>query len=199
MMRVLAACEFSGRVRDAFRNRGHDAWSCDITPGQGEHDSYHIQDDVIGHLEGWDMVIGFPPCTYLTTGGNGWQNTWRDSQTAIAVEFVRKIAAAPAKYVAIENPQGRLSTLWRKPDQTIEPFWFGDPWMKRTCLWLSNLPLLYIDEEYYCREPVHRWVSSGGTTKNKVGGGTRNVTKRSLTFPGIARAMAMQWGVLPCE
>ena len=121
-MRVLVACEFSGCVRDAFRRRGHDAWSCDLLPT--ERDGPHIQDDVRKHLDdGWDLVIAFPPCTYLCSSGARW---WKERQYEqyLARVFVAELYRAAAEHIAIENPIGILSTVWRKPDQIIQPWMF---------------------------------------------------------------------------
>jgi hypothetical protein len=179
-MRVLAACEFSGRIREAFRSRGHDAWSCDLEPAL-EPSSFHIQADVRSHLAGWDLIIAFPPCTYLTKAGASWRNDWRDDQTRQAVEFVRLLWEAGNR-VVIENPVGSLSTLWQKPTQIVEPYWFGDPYFKKTCLWIKGLAPLEIGDDYITG-PCRRWITDN-----------RNPRRRSLTFPGIAKAMAEQWG-----
>lgn len=192
-MRVLVACEYSGTVREAFKAKGHEAWSCDLLdtdiPGN------HIVGDVLGVLnDGWDLLIAHPPCTALTVAGNRW---YHDKPDLIheALEFVRCLSDAPIPRIAIENPIGRLSTLWRKPDQIIQPWWFGHEATKSTCLWLKELPLL---------QPT-----------NIVSRGARHVTKsgkslpewynlppsadrwkiRSKTFEGIANAMAEQWTV----
>lgn len=185
-MRVLAACEFSGRVRDAFRGLGHEAFSCDLEPSEGTFTQYHIQGDVREYLQGWDLIIGFPPCTYLSKIRNrGFEPNWFIEERQRAVEFVHTLYDSDCPRVAIENPVGRLSTLWRKPDQIVHPFYFGDPYEKMTCLWLRGLPQLYIEEEFYhsgARAPWCYW--------------TRDSRKRSMTFPGVARAMARQWGAL---
>lgn len=178
-MRVLAACEFSGRVRDAFAARGHDAWSCDLLPAPGRH----ICGDVREHLEGWDLIIAFPPCTYLCSSGARW---WRNRQAEqqAAIEFVRLLWDAPCTRVAIENPIGRLSTVWRRPDQIIQPWMFGHGEVKATCLWLRGLPLLHPTEVVSGRSArIHRMPDS-----------SRRSLIRSLTYPGIAKAMAEQWG-----
>ena len=142
-MRILVACERSYRVTGAFRARGHDAWSCDIVNTDGDI-NYHIQDDVLNHLcEGWEMMIAFPPCTFLCVSGARWfdhplyPNRRIDQRRAVG--FVLKLASAPIEKIAIENPVGILSSVWRRPDQIIEPYYFGDEASKRTCLWLKNL------------------------------------------------------------
>ena len=135
-MRVLIACEFSGIVREAFRKRGHDAWSCDLLPAEDES-PYHEQCDVrelIGYPH-WDMLIAFPPCTHLAVSGARWFKDKRKEQ-AEALEFVRLLLAAPAARVALENPIGIISSRIRKPDQIIQPWQFGHPETKATCLWL---------------------------------------------------------------
>jgi hypothetical protein len=179
--RVLAACEFSGRVRNAFRAAGHEAYSCDLIPNPSP---YHIQDDVLNHLEGWDMIIAFPPCTYLTSGRNGHPVNWRERDKAL--RFVMQLADAPCDRIAIENPVGVISSSLWKPTQVIQPYWFGDPWHKRTCLWLfGDMPPLIPDNVV---KAMGHWVSASGQYSQN------SKSTRSTTFPGIARAMAEQWG-----
>lgn len=182
-MKVLAACERSGRVRDAFIECGHDAYSCDIRPGQGQYIGNHIQGDVLEVLDkGWDLMIAFPPCTYLAVSGQSeYYQPWRIQAREYAVEFVMSLAKAPIERIAIENPVGRLSTYWRKPDQIIQPYWFGEPYTKRTCLWLKGLPSLKPTDVYQ------------GYKRPWVGNGSK--LDRDITFTGIARAMAQQWGL----
>jgi hypothetical protein len=183
-MRILAACERSGRVRDAFIERGHTAYSCDIQPGEGRYLEYHIQGDVLEVLDkDWDIMIGFPPCTYLASAGQSeYYQPWRIQAREGAVMFVMALANAAIPKIAIENPVGRLSTYWRKPDQIIQPYWFGESYVKRTCLWLKGLPLLTASDVYQgYKRP---WVDNGSK---------RN---RDITFAGIAQAMADQWGGL---
>jgi hypothetical protein len=137
-MRVLVACEFSGRVRDAFAARGHDAWSCDLLPS--ETPGNHIQDDVLKHLSGeWDLMVAHPPCTFLSRAG---ANLWhvRRTEQETALEFVLAPWNSPIERVAIENPIGKLNALWRYPSQVIQPWAFGAPYTKATCLWLRGLP-----------------------------------------------------------
>ena len=189
---MLIACEFSGIVRDAFIAGGHDAVSCDLIPS--ERPGPHIQDDVLLHLdEGWDLMIAHPPCTDLSwASGRYLIEKRRDGRTEAALQFIRALRAAPIKRMAIENPRGDLWSGLRKPDQVIEPFWFGDPWKKATCLWLYNLPRLTPTDVV---EPTGKWVDAGG----KVGqrrGKHRSAKERSRTFSGIAAAMADQWGRL---
>jgi len=194
-MRVLVACEWSGRVRDAFRTRGHDAYSCDMdaTDYTSLYPEYHIKGDVLDYLDkDWDVIIAFPPCTYLTNAANGWLDTnWRIEARAEALEFVKTIWGAPCPRIAIENPVGKLSTMWQKPTQIVQPFWFGDPFTKKTCLWLRGLPPLVRDPEHYWHGPISAWVSSG---TNPAKGGTNTAKLRGRTFEGLARSMAVQWG-----
>lgn len=182
-MRVLVACEMSGRVRDAFRKRGHDAWSCDILPCIGSNE-FHIQHDIRGviHFD-WDLLIAHPPCTALAVSGNG---TYAKQPDKIreAYEFVMLLANANIEKIAIENPVGRLSTLWRKPDQYIQPWMFGHGETKKTGLWLKNLPKLVPTNIAEGREQAI-W---------KMGPSEDRSMKRSLTYIGIAEAMAEQWG-----
>jgi len=199
-VRVLVACEFSGVVREAFRKRGHDAWSCDLLPSELE--GPHIQGNVLHHLsDGWDMVIAFPPCTHLcSSGAQYWIAKIADGRQKKAVAFVQEIASSPRK-LAIENPVGILSRVWRKPDQIINPCQFGEPYLKKTCLWLNNLPRLHPTENVVPIAHWHGGVRRGG----KKADGTRTPSKlptalkygereRSRTFQGIADAMAAQWG-----
>lgn len=181
-MRVLVACEFSGVVRDAFLAAGHDALSADFLPT--EQEGPHVEGDVRLILnKGWDMMIAFPPCTYLArSGARWWGNRVREQQEAI--QFVLTLAAADIPRIAIENPIGILSTVWRKPDQIIQPWMFGHGETKATCLWLKGLPLLKPTEIVEGRRArVHR--EPPGKERWKA---------RSRTLTGVARAMAEQWG-----
>lgn len=194
-LRVLVACEFSGRVRDAFLALGHDAYSVDLEPSESDR-GRHIKDDAVDLIKEWewDLVIAFPPCTYLTTAGARHWTAFRESgQQAAAASFVQQLwHHGPARMV-IENPSGWLNTNWRKPTQTVDPWWFGDPYKKRTCLWIRGLPALVADQPV---EPSGHWVGGGSNRMATTGpiGGHRNARDRSRTFPGIARAMAEQWG-----
>jgi hypothetical protein len=177
-MKILVACEFSGIVRDAFIAKGHDAISCDIIPS--EKSGPHIQDNVLNHLQGWDMIIAFPPCTYLAGSGAQWH--YGTDQMWGAIDFTESLYEAPCNKVAIENPVGALSTFFMKPTQYIQPWQFGHTESKKTCLWLYGLPKLIpenIVENHGSR--IHRLSSSCKR-------------ERSLTYPGIAKAMANQWG-----
>lgn len=181
-MRILVACEFSGVVRQAFIDRGHDAWSCDLLPS--EQDGPHIQSDVRLVLNGgWDMMCCFPPCTYLCNSGARWWKH-RQQEQDDAITFVRSLLDAPIPRIVLENPEGRLSTAIRKPDQLIHPWEYGEEEEKKTCLWLKNLPLLQPTRLMARREQK---VWRMGQSKNR----SRN---RSRTYPGIAAAMAEQWG-----
>lgn len=193
-LKVLVACEFSGRVREAFRKRGHDAWSCDLLPS--EIPGKHIQDDVLKHLDGWDLMIAHPPCTYLAVSGARWFKE-RQKEQEEALEFVRKLMDAPIEKIAIENPVSVISTRIRKPDQIIQPWMFGDSYTKRTCLWLKNLPLLVptkiVDKGeqivYSSGRKMPKWCADMWKLKPEI-----RAKERSRTFPGIAEAMAEQWG-----
>ena len=179
-LRILIACEFSGRVRNAMTARGHYALSCDFlsseTPGE------HYKGDVADIIDNaWDMMIAFPPCTYLANSGNRWHAG--SEQRTEALHFIRKLLNAPIEYIALENPSGAISSRIRKPDQVIQPWQFGEGEVKTTCLWLKRLPKLEptcivegrIQRVWREGEGPHRW---------------RN---RSRTYQGIAQAMAEQW------
>lgn len=163
-MRIILACERFGRVRDAFRARGHDAWSCDLQ-SDPSGSAFHLQGDVLGHLqEGWDMMIAFPPCTYLTSSGLHWnrRRPERAAKTEAALEFARALFDAPIKKKAIENPVGCISTRIRGFDQIIQPYMFGEDASKATCLWLEGLPLLRLTSYY---PPRMVCSNCGGVTK----------------------------------
>ncbi len=184
-MAVLIACEFSGVVRRAFLAAGFDAYSCDLLPSP-ERSPRHIRGDVTPLLQDpWDLIIAHPPCTYLAvSGARWWANRQQEQQDAIA--FVLAIAAANSPRIAIENPIGRLSTVWRSPDQIIQPWQFGHGETKATCLWLKGLPKLVSTNVVAGREArIHKMVPS----KDRG-------MLRSLTYQGIADAMATQWGKL---
>ena len=196
-MRVLIACEYSGRVRDEFRKMGHDAVSCDLLPTDAP--GPHVQGDVLTQLsEGWDLLIAFPPCTYLCVSGLHWNKRipGRADETERALEFVRALMDAPIPRIAIENPVGCISSRIRKPDQIIQPYDFGDDASKRTCLWLKDLPPL-TPTEYVAPRMVNgrkRWANQTDSGQNRLGPSADRWKIRSLTYPGIARAMAQQWG-----
>lgn len=187
-MNVLIACEFSGIVREAFRNRGHNAWSCDLLPAEDSsrfHYPVSVQ-YVLASCEGcWDLLIAFPPCTHLAVSGARWFKDKGQEQRE-AVQFVRWLSTLSVARIAIENPIGVLSTKWRKPDQIIQPWQFGHGETKATCLWTKNLPRLEPTNIVAGRfDRVHREPPSIDRWKN-----------RSRTYTGIADAMAEQWGAL---
>lgn len=195
-MKVLVACEFSGVVRDAFARHGHDAWSCDLLPTEAA--GQHIQGDVLAHLDrGWDLIVAHPPCTFLSrAGARWWAQPGRAEKAHDAAEFVKALWAAPVKRVAIENPIGQLNKLWRAPSQVIEPWWFGDPYTKRTCLWLRGLPPLMATQLV---GETRAWLPSNTGKGRRAGqrsapGVAHTAKDASRTFRGIAEAMAEQWG-----
>ncbi len=202
-MRVLLACEMSGRVRDAFRALGHDAWSCDILCSADSR--HHIRADVLTQLgAGWDMMIAFPPCTHLCVSGAAWfEKKRRDGRQAAGIEFFTQMIEAPIERIAVENPVGIMSNLYRKPDQIIQPWWFGDAETKATCLWLKNLPPLVPTNEVepdYARDKNgnhYRDAKGKRYSKTHFMAGRKDDWKRkmirSLTYPGVANAMAQQW------
>lgn len=180
-MKILVACEYSATVRNAIAQYGHDVWSCDVLPSDDPHK--HIQCDVLDVLEyGWDMMIAHPPCTYLSYAGNRWKNQpGRSEKIEEAMEFFMRLVAAPIDKIAIENPRGLPIHRYRRSDQIIQPWMFGDGATKETHLWLKNLPILLYSQIHI--NPVKNW-----TEKSR-----RSAKERSKTFPGIARAMALQW------
>jgi site-specific DNA-cytosine methylase len=184
-MRVLVACEFSGVVRQAFRDAGHEAWSCDLLPAD-DCSEYHYWRDVLGVLDQqWDLMIAHPPCTHLAVSGARWFKDKRTEQ-AQALMFVRQLLAAPIPRIALENPISIISSRIRKPDQIIQPWQFGHGETKATCLWLKGLPKLTPTNIVEGRTPrVHH--ASPGPDRWK---------ERSRTLLGIAQAMAEQWGTL---
>lgn len=200
MPRFLAACEVSGRTRDAFSAQGWDAWSCDILPSSGKHiqcnDSLRLADIVSGG--GWDLMLAFPPCTFLNSAGLHWNNRGRGHhKTEEALEFVRMLLNAPIAKIGLENPIGCISTRIRKPDQIIQPYHFGDDASKATCLWLKGLPLLtptrYIEPRIV--DGKMRWLNQTDNGQNRLGPSPTRAAIRAVTYPGIASAMATQWGV----
>lgn len=193
-MRVLVACEYSGRVRQAFRNLGHSAWSCDLLPAD-DGSPYHIQGDVlpVAWGEDWDLMIAHPPCTYLCSSGIHW-NSRRPERLALtedAVSFFLALWNTPINRVCIENPVGVMSTRLRKPDQYIQPWEFGHPETKRTCLWLRGLSPL---EPTNILPPDNRGENLTPSGQNKLGPSVDRWKIRSLTYQGWADAMASQWG-----
>ena len=181
-MRVLLACEFSGIVRNEFLKKGHDAWSCDLLPT--ESPGNHIQDNVLNHIdEDWDLMIAFPPCTHLAVSGARWFKDKKKEQKE-SIKFFIALVSANINKICVENPIGIMSTHYRKPDQIIQPWQFGHGETKATCLWLKNLPMLNPSNIVNGREQrLHRLPPSADRAKI-----------RSKTYPGIAKAMAEQWG-----
>ena len=192
-MKILAACEYSGVVRDAFAALGHDAWSCDLLPT--DNPGNHYQGDVRDLLaQPWDIIIAFPPCTYLCSSGMHWTvRGLRDPKlTEDALDFVRLLLGADCKHIALENPVGAISTRIRKPDCIIHPYDFGHPESKTTCLWLKNLPPLTPTD--ICQKPASgRWENQTPSGQNKLGPSKDRWKLRSATYQGIADAMASQW------
>lgn len=192
-MRVLVACEYSGAVRDEFRRMGHDVMSCDLLPT--ESPGPHYQGDVRDILfDGWDMMVAFPPCTHLAVSGARWFKDKQQEQQE-ALEFVRLLMDAPIGMIAIENPVGVISSRIRKPDQILQPWQFGHDASKKTCLWLKNLPKL---------EPTKiiikdRYSNQTPSGQNKLGPSPDRAKIRSLTYKGIAEAMANQWGQMEAK
>lgn len=204
-MRVLAACEESQAITNRMRESGHEAYSCDILPCSGGHPEWHLQQDVVELLsQEWDMIIAFPPCTYLTVTGNRWFNVERYGDKAIrraelreeAADFFMLFANAECEKVAIENPVGIMSSRWRKPDQIIHPYMFGDAAEKKTCLWLKGLPQL--TPTNVVEPPARKEFASGKTMPSWYADAWKlpkeeRAKLRSKTFPGIADAMVSQW------
>jgi site-specific DNA-cytosine methylase len=209
MAKVLIACEYSGVVRDAFTKAGHDATSCDILPTESE--GKHYQGDILDILnDGWDLMIAHPPCQYLTNAGIRWFNEERYGDKARerkklraeAFDFFMKLVNAPIPKIAVENPVGWVNSHYRKANQIIHPYYFGDPENKRTCLWLKNLPNLQptniVEPKVYAYyksgakkgKPIY-WCDYQGRRKD-----AERWKIRSTTFQGIADAMANQWGYL---
>ena len=206
--KILIACEESQSITIELRKLGYEAYSCDLQPCSGGHPEWHIQGDAIkeAYSGEYSLMVAHPPCTYLSVSGARWLynkdgsvNEERWSKKEDAVEFVRALMDAPIDKIAIENPVSLLSSHIRKPDQVIQPYQFGDPHSKKTCLWLKNLPKLVptdiVEQEWHTTETGKRYdkfwfetcLISDLKERSKV---------RSKTFPGIAKAIAEQWGVL---
>jgi len=228
-VRVLVACEFSGIVRDAFRARGHDAWSCDLLPCE-QDEKWHLDGDVLSYIydppmgEPWDLMVAHPPCTHLAVSGARYFAEKRaDGRQQAALEFVRSLLDAPIPHIALENPVSIISTQIRRPDQIIQPWWFGHGETKTTCLWLKNLPKLnptdIVVPEWAVRADGSVHLSAKGKRDNPTHFLTGRTTRvlsgpqleqwerihreppspdrwrnRSRTYQGIANAMAEQWG-----
>ena len=214
-MRLLIACEESDEVRSRFEKLGFDAWSCDIQPNRNPN-AKHYQCSIFDVLNnGWDAMIAFPPCTHLAVSGAAWfEQKRKDGRQQEGIDFFMAMVNAPIKHIAIENPVGIMSKLYRKPDQKIQPYYFGDEAQKTTCLWLKNLPKLYHNANPNLFDQNITHVNNGGYYEWIDGktGKTKRQPKwyaeaflkqsnksdlskiRSKTFPGIAEAMANQWG-----
>ena len=211
MKKVLIACEESQAVTIAFRRLGFEAFSCDILPSTGGHPEWHYQQDVFEVInKGWDLMIAHPPCTYLSVSGakhlynkDGSPNEERYNNQRQALLFVKQLMNANIKHIAIENPISVISTKLCKPDQIVQPYWFGDSASKSTCLWLKNLPKLE-PTDMVDKGQFKEWIGKNGKTKKQPMWYYEALTKakttqerrglRSKTFQGIADAMANQWG-----
>jgi len=193
-MKILIACEHSGTVRDAFRAAGHDAMSCDLLPTEqpGPHHQGQVEDVL---YQGWDMMIAHPPCTYLAVSGLHWNKRipGRAEKTEAALAFVRLLMDAPIDKIVIENPVSCISSRIRKPDQIIQPYMFGHPESKKTCLWLKGLPLLRPTKVLELPARGY-WNNQTPSGQNKIGPSPDRWKIRSKTYQGIADAMALQWG-----
>ena len=227
-MKILVACEESQAVTIELRKLGHEAYSCDIIECSGGHPEWHIMQDVLPLLNGncvfttfdealhkitgkWDMIIAFPPCTYLTSAGTRHYSLKCNPPEKVeeriknrkkAIDFFMEFANADCDKIAIENPVGYMNTYWRKPNQIIHPYYFGENAKKRTCLWLKGLPELQSTD--MLPEPKPMYICQGEKCKGKSigwcegmrnikGGQSERAKARSKTFPGIAKAMAEQW------
>lgn len=194
-LRVLIGCEFSGIVRDAFAKLGHDAWSCDLLPC--DRGGQHFMCDVLEILDkDWDLGIFHPPCTFLCSSGLHWNKRvpGRQQQTEDALVFVWKLFKAPIERIAIENPIGCISSRIRKPDQIIQPWQFGHPESKSTCLWLKGLPLLK-PTKILSKPSSGRWENQTPSGQNKLGPSPNRWKERAKTYQGVADAFAAQWNL----
>ena len=191
-MKVLVACEFSGVVRDAFTRKGHDAWSCDLLPSETR--GQHYQGDVKDLLDTeWDLIIAHPPCTDLAvSGARYFEQKRKTGQQQKSINFFMLLALANCPHICIENPIGIMSTIWRKPDQIIQPWQFGHPESKATCLWLTNIPKL-VPTNILEKPESGRWSNQTPSGQNKLGPSDDRWLIRSRTYIGIAEAMSSQW------
>lgn len=194
-MRVLVACETSGIVREAFRKKGHEVYSCDILKSE-DNSAFHIQGDArdIIYDYPWDMAIFHPPCTYLCSSGLHWnkRRPEREQRTKEAVIFFLTLAECTIPRIAVENPIGCMSTIYRKPDQIIQPWQFGHPESKATCLWLKDLPIL-TPTNILPKPASGRWDNQTPSGQNKLGPSKDRWKVRSRTYQGIANAMSEAW------
>jgi len=197
-MNVLIACEFSGIIREAFRSRGHDAWSCDLL--DTEIPGNHFKTDILNVIDlGWDLMIAHPPCTDLAiSGARYWTEKWADGRLRASINFFIRLANADIPKVCVENPISIMSTQWRKPDQIIQPYMFGHPESKKTCLWLKCLPLLQPTNMLPKPVPNGGCIRQTGSRKGRIYNyyyhQGKSAKERGRTFQGIAEAMAEQWG-----
>lgn len=195
-MKVLVACEFSGVVRRAFRARGHEAWSCDLEPSW-DNSPYHIEADIREVLndQPWDLMIAHPPCTYLCSSGLHWNKRRpdREQKTEQALDFVKFLMYSAVDKICIENPIGCISTRIGRPSQIIQPWQFGHPESKATCLWLKGLPLL-VPTNILEKPSRGYWDNQTPSGQNKLGPSEDRGNKRAVTYEGIGLAMAEQWG-----
>lgn len=199
-MKILVACEFSGRVRDAFIRKGHDAISCDIldTESPGPHYKGDVRDIL---YKQWDMIIAFPPCTHLSlSGARYWEQKRKDGRQQDAIDFFNLFTNLDCPRISIENPVGIMSRIYRKPDQVIHPYWFGDPTQKKTCLWLKGLPLLVptdMVEPEFQRNPdgtIYKDSKGGRYSLEAYSGRKKDRAKvRGKTYLGVAKALATQY------
>ena len=213
MARILIACEESQAVCIEFRKLGHEAFSCDIQECSGGHPEWHYKQDIFEVIDmGWDAMIAFPPCTHLAVSGAAWfEQKRKDGRQQQGIDFFLKLATVNIKHIAIENPVGIMSKLYKKPDQIIQPYFFGDDTSKKTCLWLKNLPKLYhnnapnlFDKNITHITPfITEFIHADGKphkysrTANKwYKSAEERSRERSKTFPGIAKAMAEQWSLV---
>lgn len=192
-MKILVACEESQAVTIELRRLGHEAYSCDIEPCSGGHPEWHLQQDVIPLLkEKWDMIIAFPPCTHLAVSGAAWfEEKRKDGRQQQGIDFFMKFTDLDCPKVAIENPVGIMSTCYRKPNQIIQPWMFGHPEQKATCLWLKGLPALL--ETNNVKSEMLKLPKNKRERLHYLSPGPERAKLRSKTFPGIAKAMAEQW------
>lgn len=191
-MRVLVACEFSGVVRRAFRALGHDAWSCDLLPAE-DNSPFHLQANVLSLNNNWDLMIAHPPCTYISNMSNcRIHEPGRKAARDAGMQFFMHFTRMAIPRIAIENPRGLPERAYRKADQIIQPWQFGHQASKATCLWLKNLPQLTAT---HVVKPLRKW--DGKRWRTWIDNfGSSNAKQRSITFEGIAQAMAQQWGAL---